>query len=204
MSQAYDMIYNAILDGAYSPGDRLRETELAAQTGLSRTPVREAIRKLESDGIVEHAARVGAVVKTLSQQEIVELYEMRIVIEATAARMAAQHIAQAEIATLEAINADIAAGGAPAALAKRNRDFHGCILDAARNRYLQQSFAGLAHHFVLLGSTTIESPARSEEVAAQHEGIIAALRARDGDAAAAAMEAHMQTSLVHRLKDLRA
>jgi DNA-binding GntR family transcriptional regulator len=197
------MIYKAILDGTYGPGDRLRETDLAAQTGLSRTPVREAIRKLESDGIVVHAPRIGAVVKALTQQEIVELYEMRIVIEATAARMAAQHISAAELVTLEAINADIAAGGAPADLAARNKDFHACILNAARNRYLAQAFAGLAHHFVLLGSTTIESPARTEEVARQHQEILSALREREAEAAAAAMEHHMQTSLVHRLRDVR-
>lgn len=201
---AYDTIYQAILDGTYGPGDRLREAELADQTGLSRTPVREAIRKLENDGIVTHAPRVGAVVKTLSQQEIVELYQMRIVIETTAARMAAQHIFDAEVITLEAINEEMSQGGAPAELAAKNKEFHASILNAARNRYLAQAFAGLAHHFVLLGSTTIESQQRVEEVKAQHEEIIAALRIRDAKAAAQAMEAHMQTSLVHRLKDLRA
>ena len=97
---AYEQIYQAIIRGEVKPGDRLRETELAEQIGLSRTPIREAIRKLESDGIVEHQPRVGAMVKKLSQQEIVELYEMRIVIEQTAAQMAAKHISDAEVATL--------------------------------------------------------------------------------------------------------
>lgn len=201
---AYEQIYQAIIRGEIKPGDRLRETELAEQIGLSRTPIREAIRKLESDGIVEHQPRVGAMVKKLSQQEIVELYEMRIVIEQTAAQMAAKHISDAEVATLQSINAEIAKGGAPDKSAKLNRDFHSCILHAARNRYLVHSFQGLAHHFVLLGATTIESETRVSEVAAQHEEIIKALQNRDADAVAQAMRAHMETSLLHRLKGLRA
>ena len=200
---AYEQIYQAIIRGEILPGDRLRETELAAQIGLSRTPIREAIRKLESDGIVEHQPRVGAMVKKLSQQEIVELYEMRIVIEETAAQMAARHISGAEIETLKVINQEIAAGGPPDQSAKLNRDFHSCILHAARNRYLVQSFQGLAHHFVLLGATTIESETRVSEVVAQHNDIIAALEARDADAVTDAMRAHMETSLLHRLKGLR-
>lgn len=200
---AYDEIYRAILSGRLAPGDRLRETELASDIGVSRTPIREAIRRLESDGIVTHAPRIGAVVKQLSQQEIVELYEMRIVIEETAARMAAKHISAAEVTTLSAINAEIAAGGPPSDAAQRNRDFHGCILRAARNRYLEQAFVGLAHHFVLLGATTIESDTRIAEVTAQHAAIVAALAKADGDAAAQTMRAHMETSLVHRLKGLR-
>lgn len=200
---AYEQIYQAIIRGEILPGDRLRETELAAQIGLSRTPIREAIRKLESDGIVEHQPRVGAMVKKLSQQEIVELYEMRIVIEETAAQMAARHISGAEIETLKVINQEIAAGGPPDQSAKLNRDFHICILHAARNRYLVQSFKGLAHHFVLLGATTIESETRVSEVVAQHNEIITALENRDAEAVTDAMRAHMETSLLHRLKGLR-
>lgn len=200
---AYEQIYQAIARGDIKPGDRLRETELAAQIGLSRTPIREAIRKLESDGIVEHQPRVGAMVKKPSQQEIVELYEMRIVIEQTAAQMAAKHISDAEVATLQAINTEIAQGGASDQSVKLNRDFHSCILHAARNRFLIQSFQGLAHHFVLLGATTIESDTRVSEVVAQHEDIIKALQERDADAVAQAMRLHMETSLLHRLKGLR-
>lgn len=200
---AYEQIYQAIIRGEIKPGDRLRETDLAEQIGLSRTPIREAIRKLESDGIVEHQPRVGAMVKKLSQQEIVELYEMRIVIEQTAAQMAAKHISDAEVATLRAINAEIAEGDTPDVSAKLNRDFHDCILHAARNRYLALSFQGLAHQFVLLGATTIESQSRVSEVVEQHDEIVQALQDRDPEAVTVAMRAHMETSLRHRLKGLR-
>jgi len=200
---AYEEIYEAIISGDIRPGDRLRETTLAEQIGLSRTPIREAIRKLESDGIVVHEPRVGAIVKTLSQQEIVELYEMRIVVESTAARMAARHISDAELRALEDINAEMGNATGGGETARLNRDFHRCILNAAKNRYLVQSFEVLAHNFVLLGATTIETPERIIQVIEQHDTIIEALRNRDEDESAKAMADHMDTSLDYRLKVLR-
>ena len=80
----YQQLINAIEKGDLRPGDRMLETELASRFGVSRTPIREAIRRLETDGLVVHKPRIGAVVRVLTQQEIVELYEMRIVLEATA------------------------------------------------------------------------------------------------------------------------
>jgi len=88
---AYAKLHQAIEDGVFVPGDRLRETDVAQRLSLSRTPVREALRKLEADGIVEHRPRIGAVIRTLDHTEVVELYEMRIVLERTAAEMAAKH-----------------------------------------------------------------------------------------------------------------
>ena len=77
---AYRRLYEAIRSGQFRPGDRLREVEVADTLALSRTPVREALRKLESDGIVEHRPRLGAVIRTLTTPEVVELYEMRLVL----------------------------------------------------------------------------------------------------------------------------
>jgi DNA-binding GntR family transcriptional regulator len=106
---AYYRLYEAIRAGDFRPGDRLREIEVAKRMALSRTPVREALRKLESDGIVEHRPRLGAVIRTLSPSEVVELYEMRLVLERTAAQMAAKHANGAEIDILNDINDQIAA-----------------------------------------------------------------------------------------------
>ncbi len=87
---AYDAMIDAIRRGDFLPGARLREEEVGARLNLSRTPVREALRRLEAEGIVEHRPRAGAVVRQLSHAEVVELYEMRLVLERTAAEMAAQ------------------------------------------------------------------------------------------------------------------
>ena len=200
----YDKLFRAIETGEILPGERLLETDLAKRFGVSRTPIREAIRKLESDGIVEHLPRIGAVVRQLSQQEIVELYEMRIVLESTAAEMAAKHASVAEIETLEALNQDmLEASGNPFDVARINRHFHLCIVEAARNQFLIRGHNDLANALVILGKTTLATPLRVETVFQQHEDIIACLRDQDEAGAHAAMRTHMETSLTHRLKSLR-
>ncbi|KPA20542.1 HTH-type transcriptional repressor CsiR [Shimia sp. SK013] len=83
---AYAAVLSEIRDGVLSPGDRLRETEPAARLGISRTPVREAIRQLKADGLVTHVQRQGASVRRLSYAEVMELYEMRAVLEGSAPR----------------------------------------------------------------------------------------------------------------------
>jgi len=121
---AYEKLFHAIEIGDIGPGERLLEIELGKRFGVSRTPIREAIRKLESEGIIQHLPRVGAVVRQLGQPEIVELYEMRIVLEATAAEMAAQHASSAELATLDALNSDmLGASDDPNTVAQINRQF---------------------------------------------------------------------------------
>ena len=200
---AYHRLYEAIRSGDFRPGDRLREIEVAKRLDLSRTPVREALRKLESDGIVEHRPRLGAVIRTLTPSEVVELYEMRLVLERTAAQMAAKHANDAEIDLLNDLNDQIAAlGDDTQQAAALNQDFHHRIYLASRNRFLLASARGLNNALMLLGPTTLDDEARIKTVSAQHDRIIEAIRAGDQTAAGDAAEAHLQTSLRHRLKGL--
>ena len=200
---AYHRLYEAIRSGDFRPGDRLREIEVAKRLDLSRTPVREALRKLESDGIVEHRPRLGAVIRTLTPSEVVELYEMRLVLERTAAQMAAKHANDAEIDLLNDLNDQIAAlGDDTQQAAALNQDFHHRIYLASRNRFLLASARGLNNALMLLGPTTLDDEARIKTVCAQHARIIEAIRAGDQTAAGDAAEAHLQTSLRHRLKGL--
>ena len=201
---AYEKLFHAIEIGEIGPGERLLEIELAKRFGVSRTPIREAIRKLESEGIIQHLPRVGAVVRHLGQPEIVELYEMRIVLEATAAEMAAQHASSAELATLDALNSDMLDASAnPNTVAQVNRQFHFCIVEAARNQFLTHCYHDLSNALMLLGKTTLDTKQRIDHVYSQHADIITALRKRDGTTAANAMKNHMETSLTHRLKAYR-
>lgn len=201
---AYQRLHEAIRSGFFKPGDRLRETEVADTLALSRTPVREALRKLESDGIVEHRPRSGAVIRTLSTPEIVELYEMRLVLERTAAQMAAKHANEAEVDVLCDINAQIESSGNNTQLAAAlNQDFHHCIYLAARNRFLMASARALNNALILLGPTTMDDQTRVQTVCAQHALIIDAIQAGEQQAAGDAAEAHLQTSLRHRLKAQR-
>jgi len=200
---AYHRLYEAIRSGNFRPGDRLREIEVAERLALSRTPVREALRKLESDGIVEHRPRLGAVIRILTPSEVVELYEMRLVLERTAAQMAAKHANAAEIDLLNDINEQIAAlGDDTQQAAALNQDFHHRIYLAGRNRFLMASARGLNNALMLLGPTTLDDQARIKTVSVQHARIIEAIRGGDQTAAGDAAEAHLQTSLRHRLKGL--
>ena len=200
----YQQLINAIEKGDLRPGDRMLETELASRFGVSRTPIREAIRRLETDGLVVHKPRIGAVVRVLTQQEIVELYEMRIVLEATAAQMAAKHCSNAETRTLQDLNDQMLAHSKdPFAVATLNRKFHTCIFNAARNRFLAQSYNSLSYSLILLGKTTLETDERVQNVYAQHEAIIGALISGDTEIASEFMRLHMETSLDHRLKVLQ-
>lgn len=200
----YHAILDAIRAGQYAPGDRLREAEIAERLSLSRTPIREAMRRLEADGIVEHRARIGAVVRALSHTELVELYEMRMVLERTAAELAAKHAVSAEIDALDALNRDIAASvSEPARAAAINQKFHQGLYLAARNRFLLEAARALNNALLLLGPTTLADEERISVVCRQHQAIIDAIEARDEEAAGAAAEAHLQTSLRHRLSVLR-
>ena len=201
---AYARLLRAIGEGDFRPGDRLREADVASRLKLSRTPVREALRKLEADGIVEHRARIGAVIRTLERAEMVELYEMRIVLERTAAQMAAKHASAAEIDEMEALNAQIeAATDDPARAAAINQEFHRSIYLATRNRFLTESARALNNALMLLGPTTLADEVRIKTVVSQHKEIINAIRNSDETLAGLAAEEHLQTSMRHRLSVLR-
>ncbi|WP_299604166.1 GntR family transcriptional regulator [uncultured Tateyamaria sp.] len=198
---AYAQLLAAIRTGEFAPGDRLRETDVADRLNLSRTPVREALRRLEADGIVEHRPRLGAVIRQLSHAELVELYEMRIVLERTAAEMAAKHAAAAEIDALSDLNSAMSKGS-PAEAAALNQDFHRGIYLATRNRFLLDAARALNNALMLMGPTTLADQQRIEVVTAQHDDILTAIAAGDSAAAGEAAEAHLQTSLRYRLKVL--
>ncbi len=119
------------------PGERLREIDLAKQIGLSRTPIREALSRLEAEGLVAHDATRGVVVAELDYSMVTELYYMREVLEGTAARLAAQHASDVEISILSDLCQQYeAALGDEAALTASNRRFHETLYRCSHNRYL--------------------------------------------------------------------
>ncbi len=201
---AFAKLMQAIETGIYQPGDRLREVEIAERLSLSRTPIREALRRLEAENIVEHRPRVGAAIRRLGQAEVVELYEMRLVLERTAAEMAAKHSVEAEVDALAALNAEIAESGDDAAMAAAiNQKFHRAIYLAGRNRFLLDAARAMNNALLLLGPTTLADAERIATVTHQHSQIIDAISAGDIEGAGVAAEAHLQTSLRYRLKVMR-
>ncbi|MCY4300201.1 MAG: GntR family transcriptional regulator [Aestuariivita sp.] len=198
---AYDALIEALREGVFLPGDRLREEAVARKLQLSRTPVREALRRLESDGIVEHRARIGATIKVLSSSEIVELYEMRMVLERTAAEMAARHGNVTEFEALDAVNSEIKKNREiPNVCVSLNQDFHRSLYRVGRNRFLIEAARALNNSLLLLGPTTYTDTDRIDTVVSQHQDIIVALNERNESAAGMAAESHLRTSLLYRLK----
>lgn len=200
---AYRQLLEEVRAGRLGPGTRLRETELAARLGISRTPVREAIRQLEADGLVVHLPRQGATVRSLDYAEVIELYEMRAVLEGTAARLAARAASEIELAELAALNADLASAPPGPVARELNRQFHRTLLDAARNRFLVKAVSALQKTLLILGSSTLTDPDRVTASLSEHATVLAALQARDGATAEAAMRAHIEAALSMRIRAMR-
>jgi DNA-binding GntR family transcriptional regulator len=200
--QAYRYIIEGIQSGRLSPGTRLREIELAEMTGLSRTPVREALSRLQLEGLVTVDATRGLIVTELDYSMTSELYAMREVLEGTAARLAARHASDVEIDFLREINTRDAQLTDPDALAANNRLFHETLYRCAHNRYLVKTLQTLQESMMLLGRTTLASPGRAETSRAEHGAIVEALGRRDPEAAEAAARAHISTAYRIRLDQL--
>lgn len=202
-SSTYTRLLDEIREGQLLPGDRLRETELAERLNVSRTGVREAIRQLEADGLVAHVPRQGATVRSLDYAEVMELYEMRAVLEGTAARLAARAASDVELDELGALNDQLAEAGTGPEATRINRIFHATLLDAAKNRFLARSMLSLQKALLILGPSQLLDGQRADEAVSEHRDIMAALQARDGAAAEAQMRAHIEAAQRMRIRALR-
>jgi DNA-binding GntR family transcriptional regulator len=200
---AYRRLLDDIRSGILLPGARLRETELAERLGISRTPVREAIRQLEADGLVTHLPRQGATIRTLDYNEVIELYEMRAVLEGTAARLAARAASSIELDELAALNAELAAAPPGPQARELNRQFHRTLLDCARNRFLVKSMSALQRTLLILGPSTLDDSGRAADAVEEHAEILRALSARDAQTAEAAMRLHIEAALRSRIRAMR-
>ncbi|MCP5370971.1 MAG: GntR family transcriptional regulator [Hyphomicrobiales bacterium] len=195
-----DRLRALIRSGELLPGTPLREQELARRFGVSRTPVREAFRRLEADGLLQHEAHKGMVVPRLDPQAVTELYVMREVLEGTAAALAAQHATEAEIAFLaDMVAADRVIADRPDALAATNRRFHEAIHHAAHNRYLLKSLRAIRVAIDMLGPTTLAVPGRGAEAVDQHAAVLDAIAGRDPAAAETLARGHVRSSHKARL-----
>lgn len=199
---AYVTLFHEIRAGRLGPGDRLREIELADRLGVSRTPVREAIRQLEADGLVVHLPRQGAAIRYLDYAEIIELYEMRTVLEGTVARLAARAASDVEINELSVINSELSKATSDEGALELNRLFHSALLDAAKNRFLNSSMRILRNSLMILGPAASVESNRFDRAIAEHQSIIEALQAREGDRAEVCMRAHIEAGQAARLRTL--
>ncbi|UUV07863.1 GntR family transcriptional regulator [Ruegeria sp. YS9] len=202
-NSVYQRLLDEIREGALLPGDRLREIDLSNRLGVSRTPVREAIRQLEADGLVTHVPRQGATVRSLSYAEVMELYEMRAVLEGTAARLAARAASDIELDELEVLNDQLAQAGTGPEAARINRVFHATLLDVAKNRFLAKSMLSLQKALLILGPSQLLDNERADAAVAEHRRIMAALKSRDSAAAEMEMRTHIQAGQRMRIRALQ-
>ena len=200
----YEQIIHDIRLGRLLPGERLTETDLAARFQISRTPVREAIRQLETDGLVVHMPRLGATIRRLDPAEVSELYEMRAVLESTAARLAARAASKPELAEISALHDAMAGTEDIDTLYRLNQLFHTTILDAARNRFLVNAMASVQKTLLILGRSTLEDGGRPRTAQREHQAIVDALWAKDEDTAESAMRQHIEAAHAARLAQKRA
>ena len=197
---AYGLILEAIEGGIYRPGDRLVESELAERLGVSRTPVREALQRLETQSMVTRDGR-SLIVASLDHNQLAELYVVRAELEGLAARLAAKHATEEEIRVLQhMIDEDRAHLGDPEALSRANRRFHKQIHLASHNRYLVQQLDLVHRTMALMATTSLAVQGRGEIAQSEHKGIVEAIAARDEEAAGRALKDHISIAFMTRLK----
>ena len=199
-TDAYALILEAIDSGLYRPGDRLVESELADRLGVSRTPVREALQRLETQSLLTRDGR-SLIVASLDHNQLAELYVVRAELEGLAARLAARHATPEEMRVLqEMVDEDRVLLGNPKALSRANRRFHKQIHLASHNRYLVQQLDLVHRSMALMATTSLAAQGRGEDALAEHAAIVAAIAARAEDAAYEALKSHISQAFVTRLK----
>ncbi|GGO54908.1 transcriptional regulator, GntR family [Roseovarius pacificus] len=197
--QVYETLRQKIRSGELRAGMRLLEEELAASLGVSRTPVREALSRMQVKGMAELASG-GLSVSVLTRPQIMEVYAMREILEGAAARFAAENATASDIAAIKHFhNRFLEYDGDSGDWARLNRMFHDAIYDAARNRYQKRMLDELNDTLALLPDTTFSVKGRADTAKQEHSAIVKAIENRNPDAAEKAARQHMQSSLNARL-----
>ena len=198
----YKQMRQAIRDGHFRQGDRVREEDIARSLQVSRTPVREALRQLQIHGLLDVAAGRGLGVVTLDRPQVLELYAMRELLEGAAARLAAQHATAAEIADMKHLLAEFRKTKDAGRHAAINRAFHHAICEAAHNRYMMQSLHQLSDALALLQGTTFSAKGRPASADLEHQAVLNAIEAGDADAAETSARAHIRNAQALRMQML--
>ncbi|QRG09461.1 GntR family transcriptional regulator [Xanthobacter dioxanivorans] len=192
--EAYALIKQRIIMCAFRPGEALSEAQVSASLGLGRTPVRQAFDRLMRDGLVEVLPRKGIMVRPISQDEVRDMVEVRLLNEGQCARLAAE---RAEPATLEALAENVRRGGRAAAdgdveaLMALDREFHTTISAGARNLVLAEILKNLHERAQRVWFVSLRDAGHHRRVVDEHAAIVAALTDRDPDAAEQATRAHI-------------
>ncbi len=199
-TDAYSLILEAIDVGSYRPGDRLVESELAERFGVSRTPVREALQRLETQSLLSRDGR-SLIVASLDHNQMSELYVVRRELEGLAASLAAQHATAEEVRILrDMVEQDHALVNDPPKLAIANRRFHKQIHLASHNRHLVQQLDLVHRTMALMSTTSLAAEGRTKIAQGEHDAIVTAIEAKDSVASGQALRDHISVAFMTRLK----
>ncbi|OPC79643.1 hypothetical protein B4N89_00600 [Embleya scabrispora] len=206
--RAYEALRTAILDGTRRGGTRLAEAEIAEELGASRTPIREALRRLAAEGLVETAPHKGARVASWTPEDLEQIYELRRELEAFTAERAATRMGHTDLCAM----AELATRMEEAVrrrrpdlehVARLNAEFHGRVRGAATGPRLAALFASVVHTPLVMSTYHRYGPADLVRSAAHHRELVDALRARDGPWARAVMSSHVAAAKAALLRDVR-
>lgn len=200
MSTVYDRLYADVVAGAWD-GEPLVELALAERYGVSRTPVREALRRLEQDGLLERRDR-SLRVRARSPEEVLDIYEVRIALEGLAARAAAQRAGPLDVARLRRAAAEMRAADPadPPAMAAANRRFHEALWAAGHSAALADLLRRLQGHLRRYPESTLSAPGRWAAALAEHDDLVELIAAGDAEGALRAAERHMTEGRDLRLR----
>lgn len=194
-TQVHKILHAAILRGHLKPGERLVEEKLCGQLKVSRSPLREALRRLEAEGLVAILARQGAVVTELTRRDLTDLFAVREVLEGLASRLAAESITLEELSELgeicRAMGERIRANDMPA-VAELNAAFHERVISASRNKWIKRLMTRLRDQIQRVYISSVQHPDRAPKSLMEHLEIQTALRNRDAAAAEKLTREHVQ------------
>ena len=199
----YEYLVSKMQRGELVSGMSVTEQGVADELGISRTPAREALRRLESDGLVVSEPRFGMKVTELGYIETLELYEAREALEMAAVEICAEKISDIEIAELEILQEQMAGSVRdPSRMASLNYAFHKALLNAVKNRYLTMSFEVIQKTLAILGPTTLANTERAEESLTEHQELIQCLKQGDSAGARKVMGRHLSNAKRIRLRQI--
>jgi DNA-binding GntR family transcriptional regulator len=198
----YAQLRQELRDRHLAAGVRLREADIAERLNVSRTPVREALKRLEAEGLVRFAPPRGFVVVQLTHAQVMELYAMRRVLVSAAARFAAEQASPIEVQSMQQVIAKLERAKTPDEVAALNRLLHETIVAAAHNQYLQKMANVLNDALGLLGTTTYSIAGRIKSGLKENTEIVACIASRDAEGAGRAAEDHIGAATALRLQML--
>jgi DNA-binding GntR family transcriptional regulator len=191
-----ELLRQRIFNNELQPGDWIDELKISAEYGISRTPLREAIKVLAAEGLVTMKVRRGAYVTEVNEQDVREVFHLMALLEADAAAQVATCASNAQLASLEALHQQLEkASKDRAKFFQINEQFHMQLLALTGNRWRDQIVADLRKVMKLNRAQSLLKSGRIEESLSEHRAIVAALKARNGAAAAAAMHKHIAHGL---------